>query len=53
MNILSVLLIIIGVVIMILSRTRSILKIPSILLPPMLSLINVILRGLLSKSSEW
>lgn len=38
---------------MILSRSKSIINVPSILLPMMLSIINVTLRWLLSKSSEW
>lgn len=53
MNSLSIALIVIGVVLMILSRTKKIINIPNILLPPMLSIINATLRFLISKSSEW
>ncbi len=53
MNILSILLILIGLVIMILSKSKSIINIPVFILPAMLSIINTSLRWLISKSSEW
>jgi hypothetical protein len=53
MNFFEILLIILGVGFMILSRSKTILNVPDILLPPMLGIINVTLRWLISKSSEW
>ena len=53
MNAFSIILMIIGLLVMIFSKSQDVIKIPQIFLPLMLSILNVTLRFLLSKSSEW
>jgi len=52
-NSLSVLLIIVGILITVLSRSQDVINVPKIFLPMILSIINTTLRWLISKSSQW
>ncbi len=52
-NLLSGVLIALGFLTIILARSQSILNIPKLLLPLMMSIINATLRWLISKSSQW
>jgi hypothetical protein len=52
-NSLSVVLIIVGVLIIVLSRSQDLINVPKIFLPMVLSIINSTLRWFISKSSQW